>query len=198
MAYLKEFNRGPPWRGYREDDTLSVVCDSPDETGRVSRRGVSIHPDRESLCYMSHEDWWEHFQAEAQDIKVGFLPGSPLLICFCFSKPSLRAFKPFQIGKALALKWSGVCPNTDSRAQIFWLRLMWCDVTLCFNLTRPWTAADCDEPKPDLTQILTIAGRCLLFCRNRRQLLRRGKISLSFSNLLFWRFRQAQRSLSIK
>lgn len=57
------------------------------------------------------------------------IAGSPLLICFCLSKPLLQALEPVKIGKALALKWCRVSPihklkNFD-RAHKFWLRPMW-------------------------------------------------------------------------
>lgn len=122
------------------------------EGSAESHREVSIHPDKKRPVL--HVTW------RLMGAFPGWVPGyqsrislrSPLLICFCFSKPSLWAFKPFQIGKAFTVKWWRVFSYTDlkyfDRAQIF-------RHGICLNLTRAWTTPDCNEPKPDLIQILT-------------------------------------------
>ncbi len=129
-AEVESYNRRPPQHPYREDDTLPLACDTQQETGRVSRKPQrSEHPSRQKKPVL-HVTWrlMGAFPGWSPGYQSRISLGSPLLICFCFSKPSLQAFKPFQIGKALTLKWWRVCshrlPNFN-RAQKFWLRPMW-------------------------------------------------------------------------
>lgn len=137
------------------------------EGSAESHREVRIHQTERSLCYMSHEDWWEYFQAEAEDIKEGFL--SDHLYWSVFVSQSYR-FKPLSHFKLAKLShWNGAgfvqLENFD-RAQTFSGSgrcgfCFWPDQDLNF-------CRMCSEPKPDLTQILTISSRCLLLYKNQR------------------------------
>jgi len=142
--------------------SLGAFVTHPQETGRSaeSHRGLRIHPEKKSLCYMSREDWWDHFQAEDQDIKIGLLEDHLYWSVFVCQS---HCFKPLsQLKLAKLSHWNGVGSRPYKNLRIlrelinsgsdqcgFWL-----------NLTREWTTAECGEPRTDSTQIITIACRC--------------------------------------
>lgn len=48
---------------------------------------------------MSHEDWWEHFQAEAKDIKARFLEDHLYWAVFVSLSQSFKPLSHFKLAK---------------------------------------------------------------------------------------------------
>ena len=149
----ESYNWRPPWRPYREDDTLPLARDTLQETGRVSRKPEkSEHPSRQKSLFCVIWRQMGVFPVWSPGNQSRISLGSPLLICFCFSKPSLQAFKPFQTAKALTLK----CVKWSIQTQT--VDFDWAEKSgstcpdwraFCFNLTTAWTTAAFNEPQPD-------------------------------------------------